>query len=132
MAGGNSQWKTSNIKTNNGKINNKYIYCKSSKKCGLFDIYLNFLLRITDMITSRLPKTAATIIDIIIVAFNIINETSIQSFSLIAFGAIVLDIDDAAMAAADISVVIVEVVMADDDDSDGDDDCGGVGSTFWW
>lgn len=84
------------------------------------------------MITSRLPKTAATIIDIIIVAFNIINETSIQSFSLIAFGAIVLDIDDAAMAAADISVVIVEVVMADDDDSDGDDDCGGVGSTFWW
>lgn len=35
--------------------------------------YLNFLLRITDIITSKLPNTAATIIDIIIDAFNIKN-----------------------------------------------------------
>lgn len=43
-----------------------------------FETYLNFLLRITDIITSRLPNTAATIIDIIIDALNKTNRNSSQ------------------------------------------------------
>lgn len=78
--------------------------------------YLNFLLRITDIITSKLPKTAAIIIDIIIDALNTMNKTSNQSFSLATLGAMVLGISDAALAettaaAAKSSVVVVAVVV---------------------
>lgn len=55
----------------------------------------------TDIITSRLPKTAAIIIDIIIDALNTKNKTSIQSCSLTMIGETVLCID----------VVVVGVVV---------------------
>lgn len=78
--------------------------------------YLNFLLRITDMITSRLPKTAATIIDIINDALNTVYEISNQSGSLTSPGKTVLDIAVAAASAetaaaeAKSNVVVVVVV----------------------
>lgn len=73
-------------------------------------------MRITDIITSKLPKTAAIIIDIIIDALNTMNKTSNQSFSLATLGAMVLGISDAALAettaaAAKSSVVVVAVVV---------------------
>lgn len=88
-------------------------------------------MRITDIITSRLPKTAATIIDIINDALNMVNRNSNQSDSLSMFGLVVVGIVDtaastdaaAAAAAAATSAVAAEakssVVVADDDNDVG-------------
>lgn len=68
------------------------------------------------MITSRLPKTAATIIDIINDALNTVYEISNQSGSLTSPGKTVLDIAVAAASAetaaaeAKSNVVVVVVV----------------------
>lgn len=46
--------------------------------------YLNFLTLITDMMTRRLPKMAATIINIIIDAVKTVIKTLIHSWSIIS------------------------------------------------
>lgn len=78
------------------------------------ETHLNFLFRITDIITSKLPKTAATIIDIIIVAFKTLSEMSDHVFS----GFIVELVNDAgSMVVVDniddgINVVVVAAAAA--------------------
>lgn len=68
------------------------------------ETHLNFLFRITDIITSKLPKTAATIIDIIIVTSKTKSVMSDHVFS----GFIVVLVNDAeSLAAAAAAVLFV-------------------------
>lgn len=53
-------------------------------KLHKFIIYLNFLTRITDTITNKLPKMAARIIETIIEAFTIRRKVSNPSISCVA------------------------------------------------
>lgn len=77
--------------------------------------YLNFLLRITDIITSRLPKTAANIIDIIVDALNTKNKTSNQSCCLTWLGDAVLGDVVTSVGAKFNRVVVLMVDIASDD-----------------
>lgn len=70
------------------------------------ETHLNFLFRITDIITSKLPKTAATIIDIIIVTSKTKSVMSDHVFS----GFIVVLVNDAESLAAAAATAVLFVV----------------------
>lgn len=116
--------------------------------------YLNFLLRITDIITSRLPKTAATIIDIINDALNMKNKYWNHVFSGAGFSVVDPPVRPPAFAASLAaavaleakSSVVVDVDVAVDDNCNGGSGGGGendddivalvalpiIGSDAWW